>query len=122
MGHKCPYCPKVYTCLQAFGGHQTAHRREIEEMRRKAAGKAAKEVVRAPEAQPEASNGPHYGSVARFVATRPLDLISRVGLGPVGLAGPVRAKGETSHHGPEHVYVARRGAAKELDLISKFLP
>ncbi|KAK1295672.1 hypothetical protein QJS10_CPB15g01576 [Acorus calamus] len=109
----------VYTCLQAYGDHQTAHRREIEEMRRQAAGKAAKEAVRAPEAQPVALNGPHYGSVARFVATRPLDLISRVGLGPVGLAGPVRAKGETSHHGPEHVYVARRGPAKELDLISK---
>ncbi|PKA56554.1 hypothetical protein AXF42_Ash015327 [Apostasia shenzhenica] len=32
--HVCSYCNKVYPNLQALGGHQTAHRKEIEEMRR----------------------------------------------------------------------------------------
>ncbi|KAH0458420.1 hypothetical protein IEQ34_013735 [Dendrobium chrysotoxum] len=32
--HVCSYCNKVYSTLQALGGHQTAHRKEIEEMRR----------------------------------------------------------------------------------------
>ncbi|XP_039141922.1 uncharacterized protein LOC120279130 [Dioscorea cayenensis subsp. rotundata] len=32
--HACSYCDKSFESLQALGGHQTAHRREIEEMRR----------------------------------------------------------------------------------------
>ncbi|RWV77616.1 hypothetical protein BHE74_00041124 [Ensete ventricosum] len=33
-GHACSLCTKSFTSLQALGGHQTAHRKEMEQMRR----------------------------------------------------------------------------------------
>lgn len=33
LGYVCSFCSRKFPSLQALGGHQTAHRKEIEEMR-----------------------------------------------------------------------------------------
>ncbi|KAK1269072.1 hypothetical protein QJS04_geneDACA005260 [Acorus gramineus] len=98
--HKCPYCPRTFKSLQSFGGHQTAHRREIEEMRR------------------QAEKAPSSSAAAMHVQQnrRALDLISRVGLGEVGVARALQEEEEEEEH--VHVEVKREGL-EELDLISK---
>ncbi|KAK1318007.1 hypothetical protein QJS10_CPA05g01022 [Acorus calamus] len=100
--HKCPYCPRTFKSLQSFGGHQTAHRREIEEMRRQA---------EKPPSSSAAAAAMHVQQNRRA-----LDLISRVGLGEIGVARALQEEEEEEEH--VHVEVKREGL-EELDLISK---
>ncbi|KAK1292825.1 hypothetical protein QJS10_CPB17g02064 [Acorus calamus] len=100
--HKCPYCPRTFRSLQSFGGHQTAHRREIEEMRRQAE-------------KPSSSSAAAVAAMHVQQNRRVLDLISRVGLGEIGVARALQEEEEEEH---VHVEVKREGL-EELDLISK---